>query len=85
VPTAEEARAYRYSLQERVYVEQQRARLVHGDPAEVREKLLALKAAFQADEIMIITITGDYESRRTSYRLVAEAFSDHRETAEERP
>jgi luciferase family oxidoreductase group 1 len=85
VPTAEEARAYRYSLQERVYVEQQRARLVHGDPAEVREKLIALKAAFQADEIMIITITGDYESRRTSYRLVAEAFSDHRETAEERP
>jgi luciferase family oxidoreductase group 1 len=85
VPTAEEARAHRYSLQERAYVEQQRARLVHGDPAEVREKLLALKEAFQADEIMIITITGDYESRRTSYRLVAEAFSDHRETAEERP
>ena len=85
VPTAEEARSYRYSLQERVYVEQQRARLVHGDPAEVREKLLALKEAFRADEIMIITITGDYESRRTSYRLLAEAFSDHREPAEERP
>jgi luciferase family oxidoreductase group 1 len=28
VPTAEEARAHRYSLQERAYVEQQRARLV---------------------------------------------------------
>jgi hypothetical protein len=24
---------------------------------------------------MVITITGDYESRRTSYRLVAEAFA----------
>jgi luciferase family oxidoreductase group 1 len=75
VPTLEEAKAYRYSLQERAYIEQQRARLVHGDPGEVREKLLELKEKFAADELMVITITGDYESRRTSYRLVAEAFA----------
>jgi luciferase family oxidoreductase group 1 len=75
VPTLEEAKAYRYSLQERAYIEQQRARLVHGDPGEVREKLLELKENFAADELMVITITGDYESRRTSYRLVAEAFA----------
>lgn len=75
VPSYEEAKAYRYSLQERAYVEQQRARLVHGDPGEVREKLLALKEDFSADELMIITITGDYESRRESYRLVAEAMA----------
>ena len=75
VPTLEEARAYRYSLQERAYIEQQRARLVHGDPGEVKEKLLGLKEKFAADELMIITITGDYESRRNSYRLVAEAFA----------
>jgi len=73
-PTLAEAKAYRYSLQERAYVEQQRARLVHGDPGEVREKLLALKEEFAADELMIITITGDYASRRESYRLVAEAM-----------
>ena len=75
VPTLEEAKSYRYSLQERAYIEQQRSRLVHGDPEEVREKLLELKEKFAADELMIITITGDYESRRTSYRLVAEAFA----------
>ncbi len=75
VPTREEARAYRYSLQERAYVEQQRSRLVHGGPGEVREKLMELKEKFAADEMMVITITGDYESRRTSYRLVAEAFA----------
>jgi alkanesulfonate monooxygenase SsuD/methylene tetrahydromethanopterin reductase-like flavin-dependent oxidoreductase (luciferase family) len=74
VPTLEEASAYRYSPQERTYVEQQRARLVHGDPAEVRERLLELKEKYAADEVMILTITGDYESRRESYRLVAEAF-----------
>lgn len=75
VPTSEEARAHRYSPQERAYIEQQRARLVHGDPGEVRDKLMEMKERFSADELMVITITGDYESRRTSYRLVAEAFS----------
>ena len=74
VPTLEEAKAYRYSLQERAYIEEQRARLALGDPGEVREKLLEMKEKFSADEIMVVTITGDYESRRTSYRLVAEAF-----------
>jgi len=63
------------SPQERAYIGQQRSRLVHGDPGEVREKLLALKEKFAADELMVITITGDYESRRESYRLVAEAFA----------
>jgi alkanesulfonate monooxygenase SsuD/methylene tetrahydromethanopterin reductase-like flavin-dependent oxidoreductase (luciferase family) len=62
-------------MQERAYVEQQRPRLVLGDPGEVRENLLELKQSFAADEVMVITITGDYESRRTSYRLVAEAFA----------
>ena len=75
VPTAEEALAYRYTREERIYVDQQRARLVHGDPSEVREKLLALRERFEADELMAVTITGDPESRRTSYRLVAEAFA----------
>ena len=36
---------------------------------------MALSEKFAADELMVITITGDYESRRTSYRLVAEAFA----------
>jgi len=75
VVSLQEAQAYRYSPQERAYIGQQRSRLVHGDPGEVREKLLALKEKFAADELMVITITGDYESRRESYRLVAEAFA----------
>jgi luciferase family oxidoreductase group 1 len=75
VPTLEEALAYRYSERERAFVEQQRARLVHGDPAEVRERLIELKEETEADELMIITITGDYKSRRESYRLLAEAFA----------
>ncbi len=74
VPTLAEAAAHRYTEQERAYVLQQRARLVHGDPGAVREKLLALKEETRADELMILSITGDYETRRESYRLVARAM-----------
>jgi luciferase family oxidoreductase group 1 len=74
VPTLAEAQAHRYTGEERAYVRQQRARLVHGDPGEVRERLLELQEETQADELMILSITGDYESRRESYRLVAQAL-----------
>ena len=74
VPTAEEAAAHRYTERERAYVRSQRERLVHGAPDEVRAKLLALADRFGADELMILTITGDYASRRRSYELVASAF-----------
>ena len=34
-----------------------------------------IQQAYEADELMVITITGDYESRLQSYELLAEAFS----------
>jgi luciferase family oxidoreductase group 1 len=74
VPTLAEAEAHRYTDQERAYIGPQRARLVHGDPGEVRARLLALQEETQADEMMILSITGDYETRRESYRLVAQAM-----------
>jgi len=74
VPTLAEAERQVYGARERAYVNEQRARLVHGDPGEVKERLLALKEDFQADELLVLSITGDYATRRTSYRLVAEAF-----------
>jgi alkanesulfonate monooxygenase SsuD/methylene tetrahydromethanopterin reductase-like flavin-dependent oxidoreductase (luciferase family) len=74
VPTAEEAAAHRYTERERAYVLSQRERLVHGAPDQVRAKLLALAEQFAADELMILTIPGDYASRRRSYELIASAF-----------
>jgi alkanesulfonate monooxygenase SsuD/methylene tetrahydromethanopterin reductase-like flavin-dependent oxidoreductase (luciferase family) len=52
----------------------QRERLVLGDPDEVRRRLLDLAEQYAADELMIITITGDYATRQRSYELVASAF-----------
>jgi alkanesulfonate monooxygenase SsuD/methylene tetrahydromethanopterin reductase-like flavin-dependent oxidoreductase (luciferase family) len=74
VPTDAEAAAHRYGERERAYVLAQRERLVLGDPDEVRRRLLDLAEQYAADELMIITITGDYATRQRSYELVASAF-----------
>ena len=70
----EEALAFQYSEQARAIVQRERARAVIGTPESVTARLLALREQFAADELMIITITGDYPSRLRSYELLAEAF-----------
>jgi alkanesulfonate monooxygenase SsuD/methylene tetrahydromethanopterin reductase-like flavin-dependent oxidoreductase (luciferase family) len=74
VPTAEEAARHRYSEEERRYVMGQRARAVIGSPAKCRRELEAMAARYGVDEVMVLTITGDYASRERSYELLAEAF-----------
>lgn len=74
IPTTEEALAYPWTERERAYAAQQRPRLIHGDPQTVREALLRLAEDYQVDELMLLTITGDYASRRRSCELIAEVF-----------
>jgi luciferase family oxidoreductase group 1 len=86
VATTDEALARSYSDAERAIISKERARAVVGTPEVVRTRLLELKEQFQADEIMVITITGDYASRLRSYELLAKAFDldpsgDEREPA----
>jgi luciferase family oxidoreductase group 1 len=75
VPTLEQAEQHRFSPQERAYVDSQRPRAVIGGPAKCHDELLALAERYTADELMVLTITGDYASRLTSYELLAEAFA----------
>ena len=74
VPTYEEAARHRYSDEERRYVLAQRERAVIGGPEKSSRELTALVERYAADELMVLTITGDYDSRRRSYELLAEAF-----------
>jgi luciferase family oxidoreductase group 1 len=74
VPTAEEAARHRYSEEERRYVISQRSRAVIGGVRKAKEELQELVERYAADELMVLTITGDYESRRRSYELLIEAF-----------
>jgi alkanesulfonate monooxygenase SsuD/methylene tetrahydromethanopterin reductase-like flavin-dependent oxidoreductase (luciferase family) len=48
---------------------------VIGTPESVKARMLALQEQFAADELMLITITGDYASRLRSYEVLAEPFA----------
>src|SRR5688572_26332286 len=74
VPTPEEAARHSYSTEERRYVMGQRPRAVIGSPEKAKKEFNRLAENYQADEVMALTITGDYASRRRSYELLIGAF-----------
>jgi luciferase family oxidoreductase group 1 len=74
IPSDEEAAQHRYSDEERRYVMGQRSRAVIGSPQACRREIEAMAARYEADEVMVLTITGDYATRLRSYELLAEAF-----------
>ena len=73
-PDDEQAAQHRYSEEERTYVASQRARAIVGSPATCRREIEAMAARYGADEVMVLTITGSYETRRRSYELLIDAF-----------
>jgi luciferase family oxidoreductase group 1 len=52
-----------------------RRRWILGSPDTVRRDLDALMEEYQADELMIVTITHSHAARRRSYELIAHAFT----------
>jgi luciferase family oxidoreductase group 1 len=72
VPTLEEALRHEYSEEERRYVMGQRSRAVIGGRAKCQREIEAMAERYAADEVMLLTITGDYASRLRSYELLAE-------------
>jgi luciferase family oxidoreductase group 1 len=74
VPTLDEALAHRYTAEEQRYIAGQRPRAILGSPQTCRREIEAMAARYAADEVMVLTITGDYASRLRSYELLAEAF-----------
>lgn len=73
VPTLEEAGRHAYTEEERRYVLSQRDRAVIGGPESCARGLAELARRYAADEVMVLTITGDYASRLKSYELLARA------------
>ena len=77
VPTPEEAARHRYSDEERRYVMGQRERAIIGSPATCRREIEAMAERYAAEEVMVLTITGDYATRLRSYELLAEVFASN--------
>jgi luciferase family oxidoreductase group 1 len=75
IATTEEALSQALNDSDRAIIQHERARAVIGTPPVVKQLLLELQEQFQADEVMVITITGDYASRLHSYELLADAFA----------
>jgi alkanesulfonate monooxygenase SsuD/methylene tetrahydromethanopterin reductase-like flavin-dependent oxidoreductase (luciferase family) len=73
-PSVEEAERYPYNAQELAIAQHAARRSVVGTPEQVRERLLAMAADYQADELVVVTITHDFKARLRSYELLAEAF-----------
>jgi luciferase family oxidoreductase group 1 len=74
-PSPEEAKAYPYTIRERGHVLETRARLILGDPTEVRAKLCDFAAQIGVDEILVTTMVHSHAARLRSYALLASAFS----------
>jgi luciferase family oxidoreductase group 1 len=73
-PSVQEALDYPYSPAELRTLEENRGKRAVGNPEQVKEKLSSLAEQFQADEIMLVTITHDTNARRHSYELLAEVW-----------
>jgi len=49
-------------------------RAIVGAPEKVRAGIETLAGEYQADEVIVVTITHDHMARRRSYELLAEAM-----------
>ena len=75
VATTDIALAMDYSPEDRAIIQRERARAIVGSPTRVRDRIETLVEAYGADEVMVITITGDYGARLRSYELLAREFA----------
>jgi luciferase family oxidoreductase group 1 len=51
-----------------------RRRLIVGSPATVRAGIEEVAREYEAEEVILLTITFDHEARRRSYELIAQEF-----------
>ncbi len=75
IVSTEQALAWPLEPEDRALMERERSRSLVGTPASVRQQIEALALRCSADEVMVLTITGDTPSRLRSYELLAQEFA----------
>jgi luciferase family oxidoreductase group 1 len=73
-PTVEEALDYPFTEADMTRIRERREHQILGTPSEVKAQLEALAERCGVDELVILSITPDVESRLRCYELLAEAF-----------
>lgn len=76
IPSVEEAENYNYSEHELAVLEANPRHIIKGTPQTVKEELMEMVEKYGVDELMIVTITYDFEARCRSYELLAEAWAE---------
>jgi luciferase family oxidoreductase group 1 len=74
IPPADEANQYVFTPRERAFIQSRSGNRAVGDPITVQHQLIELAETFDADEIMAVTITHDFDDRLRSYELLAQQF-----------
>lgn len=74
-PDPEIVRQYRFTPGELERVKYNSGRIISGTKDDVKEQLTKLANDFEVDEIIISTMGDNYENRKRSFELVADAFN----------
>src|SRR5690606_40468287 len=72
IPSPEEARAMPLTEPELDSIAYSRTRSIYGAPGHVADRLREVSAAYETDDVLVLTITYDFEARKRSYTLLAE-------------
>jgi len=73
VPSIHEAKSCQLDEKDKETLNNIKRNVLIGGPTKVYQKLMELQSRYQADEIMIVTITHDHEDRLRSYELLSKA------------
>ncbi|OCT15666.1 hypothetical protein A8709_16540 [Paenibacillus pectinilyticus] len=73
-PSVNTALNYPYTENDYAMIRNGRHRRIVGTPQQVKEQILKLNEAYQADEFMVVSPIHNIEARLHSYRLLAKAF-----------
>ncbi|MEH7391794.1 LLM class flavin-dependent oxidoreductase [Bacillus sp. JJ1474] len=72
IPSIQEAKQYELDQTEKTTLYKIKQNMIIGNPQVVKQKLCELQAQYNANEIMIVTITYSPKDRIRSYQLIAE-------------
>ncbi|MDT8858965.1 LLM class flavin-dependent oxidoreductase [Alkalihalobacillus sp. MEB130] len=74
IPTVDAALNYPYTQHDIEQIKENRKRMIVGDPKKVKKSIESLATTYDVNEVIIITITHDFQARMRSFELVANMF-----------
>ena len=74
-PSIKEAEAYDYTDLDQSIIERNRPKSLYGDPNQCRKLIETISTEYGVNEVVILSICHDPDTRRKSYELIADAFN----------